>query len=462
MVKSKILLVDDDLAVRAAMREFLQSLDYEVTEVGNCEGARDAFRICRPDAAIMDYSLPDGTALDLLPSLKALYPSVPLILLTGQGSIELAVRAVKEGAEQFLTKPVQLSTVEVVLERALTNQRNLQKQLAGSNRDKRERTDPFLGSSAAARELLDQAQRVAGSDYPVLLTGETGSGKGVFARWLHDRSARCEEAFVDLNCAGLPRELLESELFGHEQGAFTGAVKAKAGLFEVAHRGTVFLDEIGDMDLQLQPKLLKVIEEKRFRRLGDTRERQCNVRLLAATHQDVKQLVRDGKFRSDLYFRISTIVVRVPPLRERAQDIPELAASFLARASVDVGRPRITLSDEALHTLSVYTWPGNIRELKNVIERAALLSRNEIISARDLHLDYERLPQNHNNQSHLTLRELERTHIQNVLAEEKGHMGRTASRLGIARSSLYSKIKTLGIESELAEGKAAGFTAGGA
>ncbi|MGA2099824.1 MAG: sigma-54 dependent transcriptional regulator [Candidatus Sulfotelmatobacter sp.] len=451
MLKSKVLLVDDDASVRAALSEFLQSQDYEITEVGSCDAAQEAFRTFRPDAAIMDYSLPDGTALDLLPNLKALYPSVPLILLTGQGSIELAVRAVKEGAEQFLTKPVQLSTVAVVLERALTNQRNLQKQLAGSSAQNRKRTNPFIGSSPAARQLCEQAERVAHSDYSVLLTGETGSGKGVLARWLHDNSARSEEAFVDLNCAGFPRELLESELFGYEQGAFTGAVKAKPGLFEFAHRGTVFLDEIGDMDLQLQPKLLKVLEERRFRRLGNTRERQSDVRLVAATHQDLKQLVRNGKFRSDLYFRIGTIIIRMPALRERALDIPELAAGFLEQASIDVGRPKITLSDDAIFALQRYDWPGNIRELKNIIERASLLSRSDTISARDLHLDHEHVSQTKIGGTHLTLRELERAHIQHVLAEEKGNMGRTAHRLGIARSSLYSKLKTLGIASGLAD-----------
>lgn len=456
MVKSKVLLVDDDTSVRAAMREFLESLDYEVTEVGNCEGARDAFRVFRPDAAVMDYSLPDGTALDLLPTLKSLYPSVPMILLTGQGSIELAVRAVKEGAEQFLTKPVQLSTVAVVLERSLANQRNLQKQLAGSAREKRDSFNPFVGTSAATRELADQAQRVAGSDYPVLLTGETGSGKGVVARWLHDNSARADEAFVDLNCAGFARELLESELFGHEQGAFTGAVKAKAGLFEVAHRGSIFLDEIGDMDLQLQPKLLKVLEERRFRRLGDTKERQSNVRLIAATHQDLKQLARDGKFRSDLYFRVSTIVIRVPALRERKDDIPELAGRFLDRARADVGRPQMNLSADALEALCQYTWPGNVRELKNVVERATLLSNGTTIGRRDLHLDMESAPAGNGSDSRLTLRDLERSHIETVLAEERGHMGRTAVRLGIARSSLYSKIKTLGIEAALSEAHGAG------
>jgi DNA-binding NtrC family response regulator len=451
MLKSKILLVDDDTSVRGALSEFLQLRDYDVTEVGNCEAAREAFRVVRPDAAVMDYSLPDGTALDLLPTLKSLYPSVPLILLTGQGSIELAVRAVKEGAEQFLTKPVQLSTVEVVLERALTNQRNLQKQLADSSSETRKRTNPFLGVSPATRDLLEQAQRVAGSDYSVLLTGETGTGKGVLAKWLHDNSVRKDEAFVDLNCAGFPRELLESELFGYEQGAFTGAVKAKPGLFEFAHRGTVFLDEIGDMDLQLQPKLLKVLEERKFRRLGNTRERQSNVRLIAATHQDLKQLVRNNKFRSDLYFRIGTIIIRMPALRERSLDIPELAAGFLEQASVAVGRPKITLAAEAILALQRYDWPGNVRELKNVIERAALLSRSETISVRDLHLDHEHTLETKGFSSHLTLRELERDHIQRVLAEEKQNMGRTAIRLGIARSSLYSKLKTLGIGSDISE-----------
>jgi DNA-binding NtrC family response regulator len=449
VLKSRVLIVDDDTAVRRALREFLESLDYEITEVGNCEEARNVFRTLRPDAAIMDYRLPDGTALDLLPNLKTLYPSVPLILLTGQGSIELAVRAVKEGAEQFLTKPVQLSTVAVVLERALANQRNLQKQMAGHARDTRDRSDPCAGSSSAARELSDQLQRVAASEYPVLLTGETGSGKGVLAKWLHENSARSEEAFVDLNCAGFARDLLESELFGHEQGAFTGAVKSKPGLFEVAHRGTVFLDEIGDMDVPLQPKLLKVLEERKFRRLGDTRERQSNVRLIAATHQDLKQLLREGRFRSDLYFRISTIVVRVPSLRERREDIPELAVRFLERARTDVGRSQIAFAEDAIDALRAYSWPGNIRELKNVVERAALLSRNSVIGVRDLHLDHEAPPPTLNrDQSQLTLRDLERHHIQAVLGEERGHMGRTATRLGIARSSLYSKIKTLGIDCE--------------
>jgi DNA-binding NtrC family response regulator len=301
MAKKCIVVGEDDQAIRGALSEFLESRDYEVVQAINCAGIRQAFQHASPDAAILDYSLPDGTALDLLPHLKQSHPSVPLILLTGNGTIQLAVRAIKEGAEQFFTKPVEMAAIAVVLERVLKNQRNHQKQLAGKAREKRETADPFLGTSAAIREVAEQAERVGLSHCPVLITGETGSGKGVLAKWLHDHSSRVEEPFVDLNCAGFGRELLETELFGHEVGAFTGAVQRKVGLLEVAQRGTAFLDEIGDMDLQVQPKLLKILEEKRFRRLGDVQERQLDVRLIAASHQDLAEMVRQKKFRSDLY-----------------------------------------------------------------------------------------------------------------------------------------------------------------
>src|SRR5580700_12111679 len=290
MAKKSIVIGEDDQAIRSALSEFLESLDYEVIPTANCAGIREAFRNSSPDAAILDYSLPDGTALDLLPHLKQSHPSVPLILLTGNGSVALAVQAIKEGAEQFLTKPVEMSAIAVVLERALKNQRNLQKQLAGKARDKRESVDPFLGISAAIREVAEQAERVSASHCPVLITGETGSGKGILAKWVHQNSPRSEEPFIDLNCAGFGRELLETELFGHEAGAFTGALQRKIGLLEVAQRGTVFLDEIGDMDLQIQPKLLKILEEKQFRRLGDVQERHLDIRLIAASHADLSQL----------------------------------------------------------------------------------------------------------------------------------------------------------------------------
>ena len=452
MPKKHIVVGEDDDAIRGALTEFLASLNYEVTGASTCEATKEAFRTSGPDAAILDYSMPDGTALDILPHLKQTYPSVPIILLTGNGTIQLAVRAIKEGAEQFLTKPVELAAIGVVLERALKNQQNHQKQLAGKAKEKRETVDPFLGISPAILEVAEQAERVGRSHCPVLLTGETGSGKGVLARWLHDHSPRSEEPFVDLNCAGFGRELLESELFGHEAGAFTGAVQRKMGLLEVAQRGTVFLDEIGDMDLQVQPKLLKILEEKRFRRLGDTQERQLDVRLIAASHQDLADLVQQKKFRSDLYFRVNTVIIRVPALRERIEDIPALAGQFLQRAAIDIGRSNLELPDQTLQALAEYSWPGNIRELKNVIERAALLAKQEAISPWDLHLDLHGKNGMNGDESPVTFREVQRLHIQKALAAERGNVERTAARLQMHRSTLYSKMRILGINRRKSQG----------
>jgi DNA-binding NtrC family response regulator len=443
MSKKSVLIGEDDRSIRFALSEFLQSIDYEVTEATTCAAIRQSFRTASPDAAILDYTLPDGTAMDLLPFLKQSYASVPLILLTGNGTIELAVQAIKEGAEHFLTKPVQMSAIAVVLERALKNQRNQQKQLAGKVRDKRESVDPFVGVSDAIKQVAEEAERVSCSHCPVLIAGETGTGKGVLARWLHDHSPRAEESFVDLNCAGFGRELLESELFGHEAGAFTGAVTRKLGLLEVAQKGTVFLDEIGDMDLQIQPKLLKILEEKQFRRLGDVQERQLDVRLIAASHADLNQLIRDKKFRSDLYFRVSTVVIRMPALRERVDDIPLLAQHFFQRMAVDLGRMHLTLSERALETLTNYSWPGNIRELKNVMERAVLLASGDTIQPRDLRL--EQVSAATEDDSQLTFREAQRLHIQKALNVERWNVAKAATRLGMTRSSLYNKIKTFGI-----------------
>jgi DNA-binding NtrC family response regulator len=443
MSKRSVLIGEDDRSIRFALSEFLQSIDYEVTEATTCAAIRQSFRTASPDVAILDYTLPDGTAMDLLPFLKQSYASVPLILLTGNGTIELAVQAIKEGAEHFLTKPVQMSAIAVVLERALKNQRNQQKQLVGKVREKRESVDPFVGVSDAIKQVAEEAERVSSSHCPVLIAGETGSGKGVLARWLHDHSPRAEESFVDLNCAGFGRELLESELFGFEAGAFTGAVARKLGLLEVAQKGTVFLDEIGDMDLQIQPKLLKILEEKQFRRLGDVQERQLDIRLIAASHADLSQLIRDKKFRSDLYFRVSTVVIRMPALRNRVEDIPLLAQHFFQRMAVDLGRMHLTLSERALETLTNYSWPGNIRELKNVMERAVLLASADTIQPRDLRLEYvSAVPED---DAQLTFREAQRLHIQKALNVERWNVAKAATRLGMTRSSLYNKIKTFGI-----------------
>jgi len=441
MSRNKVLVVDDESGVRFGIRDFLEQHGYEIDEAENCQDAQHLFRTSRPDIVIADYMLQDGTALDLLPKLREIDSGIPLLVLTAHGSIDLAVRAIKEGAEQFLTKPLELPTLLVILQRLLQKQRNHHKQLASRSRQKRQAIDPFIGTSPAIRALKDQARKILSTESPVLILGETGTGKGVLARWLHENSPRADEAFVDLNCAGLTRELLETELFGHEKGAFTSATASKQGLFEVAHRGSIFLDEVGDVDLQIQPKLLKVLEEKRFRRLGDVRDRQVDVRLIAATHQDIGQLVREKKFRDDLYFRISTIPLSFPSLRDRIEDIPTMAQYLLDKVSADLGRGELRLDQGCIQALQAYSWPGNIRELRNVIERAVLLSDQKHITLNDLHFDGHAQVGAPFLDSRLTLLELEKQHIERVLQEEQGRVEKAAKRLGIPRSSLYQKLK---------------------
>lgn len=445
MGKNRILLVDDEEGVRFGVRDFLDSHGFEVAEAETCAGAQEAFRTHKPDCAVLDYRLPDGDALELMPRLKEIDDTVPLLVLTGHGSIDLAVRAIKEGAEQFLTKPIDLPALLIVLKRLLENRRNRQQQSLGRSKAARGLIDPLLGTSRPIIELKEAARKVCATESPILIQGETGSGKGVLAAWLHRNGPRADEAFVDLNCAGLNREFLETELFGHEKGAFTGAIAAKQGLLEVAQRGTVFLDEIGDMDAQVQPKLLKVLEEKRFRRLGEVRDRSVDIALIAATHQNLDVLVRENRFRGDLYFRISTIPLRVPPLRERVEDIPLIARGLLEKVSADLGRGKLDLDQDAERALASYSWPGNIRELRNVLERAALLSEKLKLSRRELNFNSALAGDTQSGDGSLTLVELEKKHIERVLDQERGHVERAAGRLGIPRSSLYQKLRRHGI-----------------
>jgi len=435
------MLVEDEPIVRFGIRDFLESRGFAVDEASSLDQARSVFQRTRPDAVVLDYVLPDGNALDLLKELHETDPEVPIIVLTGHGSIDLAVRAIKEGAEHFLTKPVELPALSVILERALENHHNRRRLAARQSTRSRDEIDPFVGASPAIRELAREAALARRSDGPILIQGETGSGKGVLARWLHEQGARRDEPFVDLNCAGLTREFLESELFGHARGAFTGAVNEKKGLFEVAHRGTLFLDEMGDLDPAVQPKVLKVLEEKRFRRLGEVADRQVDVFLIAATNQDLTRLVRDGRFRSDLYFRISTIPLVVPPLRERREDIPLLARRLMEQLARDLGRHGTRMAPEALEALRRYSWPGNVRELRNVLERAVLRAEGEIVSS-----DFRFAPSLAEAPAAAggggqTLQDLERQQIEKVLQEERGRVVSAAQRLGIPRSTLYQKIK---------------------
>jgi DNA-binding NtrC family response regulator len=448
MARNKILLIDDEAGIRFGIQNFLESHGYDVVCAETCREAPDLFRTARPDVVVLDYALPDGNALDLLPRLKEIDSGTPVIILTAHGSIDLAVRAIKEGADQFLTKPVELPSLLVILQRLIENQRNRQKQIVGKKQQARSVADPFRGSSPLIRQLADQTKRVLFAESPVLIQGETGTGKSVLAGWLHNNGPRADETFVDLNCAGLSRDLLDTELFGHEKGAFTGATASKVGLLEVAHGGRFFLDEIGDMDPQIQPKLLKVLEEKRFRRVGEVRDRQVDIRLIAASHQDLNHLVREKKFRSDLYFRISTIPLTIPPLRSRTEDIPLMANYLLERIATDMGRGQMELTPDAIRALQAYSWPGNIRELRNALERAVLLSEGKVIHRHDLYFDTHTESEDMwSDGTNLTLLELEQQYITRVLQEEDGNVDRAAKRLDVPRSSLYQKLKRYQINS---------------
>ncbi|HVP53498.1 MAG TPA: sigma-54 dependent transcriptional regulator [Candidatus Eisenbacteria bacterium] len=452
MPKCRILLVDDDPVIRFGISSFLQSKEMEVHTAESVQKARAQFSAACPDAAIVDFSLPDGDGLELLEHFRSVDEHLPVIVLTGQGSIELAVRAIKQGAEQFLTKPIELPALHTLLVRALDNKRHRQQSLISRSKAKREQLDPFVGESKAMESLSHLAMRVVTTSSPILIQGETGTGKGVLAKWIHDNSDRANEGFMDLNCAGLERGFLETELFGHLKGAFTGAVQAKPGLLEVADRGTVFLDEIGDMDLTVQPKLLKVLETRQFRRLGDVHDRTVDIRLISATHRDLKVLVREQRFREDLYFRINIIPIRIPPLRERPQDIPKLAGEILRRIGTERGWGELRLDDLAMNLLVSYPWPGNIREMRNVLERAAQIAQHSPLTVRDLELQHPATapPEPAADRPHLdtslTMQQMETRYIELVLAEEGGSIDRAAKRLGISRSTLYSKVKNREVE----------------
>lgn len=448
MVKNRILIVDDDPAIRFSVSDFLGSRGFDVEEAGTLEDARLQLVQTRPDVMILDHVLPDGEAVEAIDELLTLDPHVVIVVLTAHGTIELAVQAIQKGAEQFLTKPIELPALEAVLDRCL-EARRLRRKAASRERRSRNEIDPFLGTSPAIRELRSKALRVLATDSPILILGETGTGKGVLARWLHAQGHRKAETFVDLNCAGLSRELLDSELFGHARGAFTGAVQDKEGLLELAHHGILFLDEIGDMSLPIQGKMLKVIEEKRFRRLGDVRERHVDVQLVAATHRDLMERQQEGSFRTDLYYRISTVPLQIPPLRRRRLDLPLLAKDLLDRLRVDLKRGEIELDPQAVERLQEHDWPGNIRELRNVLERAVLSASGDILRAEDFHFDASSGRPAGPVSKAATLAQAEEQQIRTALEQESGHVVRTAERLDIPRSTLYVKLKDYDIDPDV-------------
>jgi two-component system response regulator AtoC len=384
-VKQRLLIVDDDENVVAGLHALLAD-EWEVKTAMTAREARSVFADFSPDVVLLDMNLPDGNGVDVLHDLKMYSEAVSVIMMSGVGTVDSVVESMKLGAETFLQKPFDYSLLSLTLEQ-VARMVATRRELIALRRGDANEQERLPGISAGVQNLNQLLGQIARAPSPVLIEGDSGTGKGVYARLIHNRSPRARAPFVDLNCAGLSKELLESELFGHERGAFTNAMNTKQGLFEIAADGTLFLDEIGEMDVTVQARLLKAIEDKRFRRVGGIRDLTANFRLVAATNRDLGAEVAANRFRADLYYRLNVVRVRMPALRERIEDIPLLVTVILRPLSKELGRPAPTVSARALKKLQSYAWPGNVRELRNVLERAMLTMTGKEIVNDDLLLE---------------------------------------------------------------------------
>jgi len=439
-----ILVLEDDPSFGAVLEEELGGRGYAVTRATTVADATGQLRKHAFDVALLDLHLPDGSGLDCLREISAEDLPVEALILTGHAEVPTALEAMRLGAYDYLSKPPVLEELHVLVVKAAEKARLRTENAALWRRLRRHESVPgFVTDDPAMRQLLETLERAAASALPVLIQGETGTGKELLARALHERSPRSPFTFVPINCAALPENLIESELFGHERGAFTGAVERKTGLFEVASRGTVFLDEIGELSLPLQSRLLRVLETHEFFRVGGTRAVRVDVRVVSATNRDLKAEVDAHRFREDLYYRLNGVTLRVPPLRERRGDILLLARHFLDR----IGGSRV-LSEGAAETLTAYEWPGNVRELEMAIQRAALLSPGPEIRAQDLPLEVRPRAAPRLLRTDLNLADMEREYVQAVLEKNHGHRGRTAEALGIDPKTLYNKLRSWGQETD--------------
>ncbi len=388
MAKPRALIIDDEPAVCYSFRRVVERQQIEVAVANTMARGVETFRSFKPDVVVLDLNLPDGSGLEAFRTIRSLVPKCPVLFITAHGTSETALEAMKEGAFDYLIKPVDLNRLSQLLERALEAARLMQAPsllppLDGpdgqGNAEGTLAVDRLVGHSPPIQEMCKEIGLLARQDVNVLVLGESGSGKELVARALYQHSRRAEHSFLAINCAALPEQLLESELFGHEQGAFTGAVRAHVGKFEQCSGGTLFLDEIGDMSLAVQAKMLRVLQDQRFERLGGSRTVQTNVRLIAATNQELERLVTEGKFRADLYYRLKVATVRVPPLRDRREDIPELAHYFLFRNNAKLGLHLQGFSPETLTCLQQYHWPGNVRELQSCVKEAMVRTRGPVV-----------------------------------------------------------------------------------
>ena len=456
-MSKRILIVDDEKTIRWSLGEALRNIDYEVAEAENGKNALKVFQDDPFDLVILDLKLPDIDGIQVLKKLKETDSEVPVIMMTAYGEIETAVEAIKNGAYDFILKPFQLEKMKVSIANALESS-SLKQQLDGIRKKERETYNfkNFLGRSKVMQEVFKKLKKIGESKAStILIQGESGTGKELVARAIHESSNGSNRPFLEINCAALPETLLESELFGHEKGAFTDAKYRKKGLFELAEGGTIFLDEIGEMGITLQSRLLRVIENKTFRRVGGVKDLRVNTRIISATNRDLKQAIKEGKFRNDLYYRLQVIPVYLPPLRERKEDIPLLANHFIAMFNKEFKKNVRSISPEVEKLLQRYSWPGNVRELKNIIERAMLLEAEEellpehlppeITGSEEEILPHEG-PATIDELYPITLKEMERLVIEKTLNETGQNKSQAAKILGISRQTLREKVKQYRIE----------------
>jgi DNA-binding NtrC family response regulator len=448
-MKAKVLIVDDDADVRTLLTSVLEDY-YDTTQASSAAALQKCFLQGAPDVILLDVKLPDAHGLDLIPEIKKRWQDTEVIILTGQGSITMAVEAGRRGAFNFLAKPFEN-------EKLLADVRNAveHKEQTEENSTLRRALETMSGAaspvfrSAAMQQVVRTVERIATADVAILITGESGTGKEVIADLVHALSPRSKNKIIKINCAALPRELIESELFGSVKGAFTGAHSDREGLFRQAEGGTLFLDEISEMPIDTQSKLLRVLQDQKVRPVGGKTDYQTNCRIVAATNRPPEEAIKDGKLREDLFYRISAISVHLPPLRERRDDIMPLANSFLKRFSAQANRPITGFKADAIDRLTAFDWPGNIRQLQNEIQRAVLLSEDSEVAAADLSITNVKMNPGAGEEvdtSFTLLEGVERNAIIQTLKETGGNKLETAKRLGIGRQTLYNKIKAYGIE----------------
>jgi two-component system response regulator AtoC len=436
----KILIADDDKNLRKVLLNELSYEGYEADETDNGIKAMDSVEKNEYDVLLLDLNMPRKSGMDVLKEIKDLDIPTEVIILTAHATVSTAVDAMKLGAYDFLTKPFQMEELTAVIEKAYEKKKLVNENLRLKSQIKRQtETKNIITNSPRMLEVLETVNKYATSDLSILISGESGVGKELVARAVHDTSGRADGPFIPINCGAIPDTMLESELFGHEKGAFTGAYAKKLGLLEIANYGTLFMDEIGELNLQLQGKLLRVIETGIFFRVGGIKEIKVDVRFVSATNKEIKKEVDAGNFRPDLYYRVSTLILQIPPLRERKEDIPLLAEHIVKSVPAFKNKK---LSKDAIEILSEYSWPGNVRELQNIIQRALFLSKNNTIGPDDLPLD---LTAGHN-ASGMKLEDVEREHIMKVFREVNGQKRRAAELLGIDPKTLYRKLSMYGIK----------------